>query len=67
MVMIISDEFNRGFWCAIQEFSAQGVSDSQILSVLQSAGLSQDECIELMGECDYRGERLQAIVDMLND
>jgi hypothetical protein len=65
MVMVVSEEFNSGFWCAVQEFSAQGVSDSFIEAVVLSAGFTYDECIGLMDESDFERERLEPIVEHL--
>jgi hypothetical protein len=65
MVMVVSEEFNRGYWCAVQEFSAQGVSDSLIEAVILSSGLTYDECIGLIDESDFERERLEPIVEHL--
>jgi hypothetical protein len=65
MVMVASEEFNRGFWCAVQEMSAQGVSDSIIIDIIISAGFTYDECIELMDDSDYGRERLEQIVEYI--
>ena len=62
MVMALSEEFNRGFWCAVQEMSAQGVSSTVIEIVLRSAGFTYDECMELMDDSDCEREKLEQIV-----
>lgn len=63
MVMVLSEEFNRGFWCAVEEFSAQGANRDQIVNVIRSAGFEYNECIELMNDSDYERDYLGGIVE----
>lgn len=65
MVMIVSEEFNNGFWCALEEFFSQGATGGQIESVIRAAGFSYEECNELIENSGLENERLKKIVNRI--
>ena len=56
------NEFNKGYWCAIQDAVANGASDTVISDMLNAAGFSYNECLYLMEDSDFQSERLSDIV-----
>lgn len=55
-------EFDKGYWCAIQDAVSQGVSSSVIKSMITSAGFSFWDCKYLMDNSDFQAEKLSDIV-----
>ncbi len=55
-------EFNKGYWCALQDAVANNVSETVIRTMLQGAGFSFWECQNHMKDSDFMSEQLKDIV-----
>lgn len=55
-------EFNKGYWCAVQDAIMNGVNEATIRSMLQAAGFSFWECQYHMKDSDTMSEQLRNIV-----
>lgn len=55
-------EFNKGYWCALQDAVANNVSETVIHTMLQGAGFSFWECQNHMKDSDFMSERLNDII-----
>ena len=56
-------EFNKGYWCAIQDACANGASDTTIKDMIQAAGLTYYDCLWLMEDSDFQNEHLNEIIE----
>lgn len=59
------EEFNKGYWCAIQDAVANGASDDVICDMLNCAGFSFWECQYLMNNSDFQADRLKVIIQQI--
>lgn len=57
------EDFNKGYWCAVQDACSNGCSDTVIKSMLHAAGFTYDECMWLIDDSDFESERLVEIVE----
>jgi len=58
----VLSEFNKGYWCAVQDAVMNGAGETVVRNMLQAAGLSFWECQYHMEDCDTMSEELQNIV-----
>lgn len=58
----VLSEFNKGYWCAVQDAIMNGVNEAIIRSMLQAAGFSFWECQYHMEDNDIESEQLRNIV-----
>lgn len=56
-------EFDKGYWCAVQDACSSGASDTAIRDMLYSAGFSYDECIWLIEDSGFQNNRLNEIIE----
>lgn len=57
------EDFNKGYWCAVQDAVVNGASDTVISDMLNAAGFSYNECIYLMEDSDFQSDKLSDIVE----
>ena len=55
-------EFDKGYWCAIQNAINNGVGDSTIVQMIKCAGFTYWDCYYLMKDSDFESERLKDVV-----
>lgn len=58
-------DFNKGYWCAVQDACSNDCNDTVIRAMLKGAGFTYDECIWLIEDSDFESERLMAIINSL--
>lgn len=58
----VLSEFNKRYWCAVQDAIMNGVNEAIIRSMLQAAGFSFWECQYHMEDSDIESEQLRNIV-----
>lgn len=59
------EDFNKGYWCAVQDAVANGATETLIRDMLTSAGFSYDECLWHMEDSDFQNDKLIEIVNRL--
>ncbi len=57
------EDFDKGYWCAVQDAVVNGASDTVIRDMLNAAGFSYNECIHLMEDSDFQRDKLSNIVE----
>lgn len=55
-------EFNRGYWCALQDAVSNGADSTVIDSMLQCAGFTYEECMRHIENSDFYKEKLLPII-----
>lgn len=55
-------EFNKGYWCAVQDALMNGAGETVVRNMLQAAGFSFWECQNHIKDSDTMSEELQDIV-----
>lgn len=58
-------EFNKGYWCAIQDACANGASDTTIKDMIKAAGFTYYDCLWLMEDSDFQNEHLNEIIETI--
>ena len=58
-------EFNKGYWCAIQDACANGASDTTIKDMIKTAGFTYYDCLWLMEDSDFQNEHLNEIIETI--
>ena len=58
-------EFNKGYWCAIQDACANGASDTTIKDMIKAAGFTYYDCSWLMEDSDFQNEHLNEIIETI--
>lgn len=58
-------EFNKGYWCAIQDACANGTSDTTIKDMIKAAGFTYYDCLWLMEDSDFQNEHLNEIIETI--
>lgn len=58
-------EFNAGFWCAIKNMVAEGVSEGSLRRVLEGAGFIREEYEAMIAGDDYKKEIWMPVVNKI--
>lgn len=58
----VLSEFNKGYWCAVQDAVMNGASETVVRNMLQAAGFSFWECQNHIKDSDTMSKELQDII-----
>lgn len=58
----ILTEFNRGYWCALQDAISNGADTTVINSMLKCAGFTYDECMRHIEASDFYKDKLLPVI-----